>query len=111
MCADLLEAGLAAPLFEPVAKGLGRVRFSKRRHQVNQVAGGRRIDALAQWRQNWQFMLLDDPRAALRLGKNELLHFDRVAVGRCLTKPTLHLRAEPDDIATPYPGIKQQIES
>lgn len=46
MRAEILKPGLAAPLFEPIAKPLGRVRLSEFRHQVNQVAGLRRVDAL-----------------------------------------------------------------
>jgi hypothetical protein len=37
MRAEILKTGLPASLFEPIAKGFGRVRFSPRRHQINQV--------------------------------------------------------------------------
>jgi hypothetical protein len=37
------------------------VRFAESGHQVNQVAGQRRVDALAQRWQDREFVPLDDP--------------------------------------------------
>lgn len=111
MRAELLEAGLAAPLLEPITKSFGGVRFSKRRHQIDQVAGLGYVNALAQWREDRQFVRFDDPRRALRLGEDELLHLDCAAVRRSLGKPALHLWPELYDIGAPYTGVEQYIES
>jgi hypothetical protein len=70
------------------------------------MASGRRVDALAQRRQDRQFVRLDDPRTALRFGEDELLQRDRVTVGLCLDEPALHLRAEPDDVTAAHPGVE-----
>src|SRR6516165_10144677 len=98
MRAETLEPGLPASLFEPIAKGFGRMWFSKLRYEINQMASERRVNALAQRRQDRQFVRLDEARTALRLGEHKLLHLHRIAAGRSLDKRALHLRAEPDDI-------------
>src|SRR5215471_1483084 len=100
MRAQILNAGFATPVLEPIAKTFDRVRLSIRRRQINQVSylllcG---VDAPAQRRQNGQFMHLDNPRTPFRFAEQQL------AIA-------LHLRPELDEIAAAHTGINQEIES